>query len=119
MTKTIEINPVLAESLGYDLEAASNEDVVTVVRRRVILEEVVISKEQYEKINSEIDSDEGMAWSQLDWKDAEWSDYSDENTSYTAFPGDVTSFSDDCVNFYDNDWFDNYDKISLNTFEHF
>lgn len=117
MTKTFEINPVFAETLGYDLKAASNKDVVTMVRRRVVLEEVVISKEQYDKINSEINDDEGIVWSQLDWEDAEWSDYNELNTLYTAFPGDVTSFSDDCVNFYDNDWWDAYDIIPLNTFE--
>lgn len=109
-----KMNPVLAQSLGWDIESASDHSVVTLVRRKVILEEVVISKEEFDKINDEMNTDHGILWSELEWKDAEWIDYTADNTEYTAFPGDVTSFSDDCVNFFDNMWYDSFDRIELN-----
>jgi len=108
-----EVHPALALQLGWDQEAASNQDVVTLIRRKVVLEEVVISREKFDQINQAIENDEDEYWSDLDFQDAQWEDYTIENTLYTAWSGDVTSCSDDCVNFYDNEWSNSYEPIKL------
>lgn len=96
MTLT-ETQQALAKNMGH--EKIDPDNLVTLVRRRLVLEEVVISKEEFEKYNSEIGSYKGVYWSQLDWKDAQWHDYCEEETYYSAYQGDVTSYTDDIVAF--------------------
>lgn len=108
----------VANTLGYNYDAINDEDMVTIVRRKVLLEEAVITKKEFDELNNQVESDDdGFYWSHLEWKDAEWPDYNEEQTFYTAFPGDVTSFTDDCVSFAftDIDWTASYEKMNINT----
>jgi len=91
MTKPTEIHPAIAANLGWDIDAASNDNLVTVVRHRIILEE-------FNTMNENVKNEESC-WNEIEWQDAQWDDYCEERTTYTAFPGDVTSFTDDCVAF--------------------
>jgi len=98
MTKPTEIHPAIAANLGWDIDAASNDNLVTVVRHRIILEEVVMTREEFNTMNENVKNEESC-WNEIEWQDAQWDDYCEERTTYTAFPGDVTSFTDDCVAF--------------------
>lgn len=111
-----QVNPALALQMGWDPVATNNDDVVTLIRRKVTLEEVVISREKFDQMNQALENDDiedEQYWTDFDWKDAEWEDFTIENTMYTAWSGDVTSCSDDCVNFYDNQWFESYEPMTL------
>jgi hypothetical protein len=96
--KLSEISPVIAQTLGWDCESMINQDLVTMVRKRLIIEETVISRKEFDELNKQVETDE-FYWNELDWKDAQWSDYCEENTTYCAYQGDVTSFTDDIVAF--------------------
>ena len=98
MTKLTEINPALAANMGWDTKSASDDNLVTLVRRRTILEEFVMTRKEFDQMNKNVKKDE-CDWGQIEWQDAQCEDYCNEETMYTAFPGDVTSFTDDCVAF--------------------
>ena len=91
----------IASNLGQ--EKTDPDNLVTLVRRRLALEEVVITKEQFEQYNKDVRGSNDFYWSQLDWKDAQWDDYCEEKTYYSAYQGDVTSFTDDVVSFMSPD----------------
>jgi hypothetical protein len=113
-----KITQPIANTLGYNYDSLNDEELVTVVRRKVILEETVITKKEFNDLNNEVESDDdGFYWSHLEWEDAKCPDYNEEQTVYTAFPGDVTSFTDDCVAFAftDIDWTASYEKMNINT----
>jgi len=89
------------------------EQLVTLVRQRLVLEEVVMTKEEFNAYNKRLDSD--FYWSELDWKDSQFPEYCEEQTYYTAYEGDVTSFTDDCVSWLspDDDLYSCYDKLKI------
>ena len=78
------------------MTTTQTEQLVTVVRQRLVLEEVVISLEEFNNYNRDIRYGETY-WSDLHWEDSQFPDYCEEQTYYTAYEGDVTSFTDDCV----------------------
>jgi len=77
------------------------QNFVTIVRRRVVIEEIVITEEEFNSINSvETDDDTGMAYSNLyGLPFIPWPDNGDEDEciAYMVFTGDVSSSSDDLV----------------------
>ncbi len=106
MTKLTPNQQILAQQMGQ--EKTDSDNLVTLVRRRFCLEEVVITREEYDnyskKLNEENEEfDDDFDWRNLNWKNAQWEDFEWENTYYSAYEGDVTSFTDDIVAFMQPD----------------
>jgi len=99
MTKLTEMDPAITANMGWDTKSASDDNLVTLVRHRMVLEEFVMTRKEFNKMNKKIKTGECCWSNDIEWKDAQWEDYCEEQTTYTAYPGDVTSFSDDCVAF--------------------
>jgi len=97
MTKLTPHQQTVALHLGQC--KLDSDNLVTLVRRKLVLEEVVVTREEYEKYNN----DEDFYWNELDWKNAEFTDWEEENTYYSAYEGDITSFTDDVVAFMNPD----------------
>ena len=112
MTKLTPFQQALATNMGQDKKDSDN--LVTLVRRRFLLEEVVLTREQYENYSSKVDSN-GFTWDLLKWENAQWEDYEFENTYYSAYEGDITSFTDDVVAFMQPDPEDrlSYEQLPL------
>jgi hypothetical protein len=98
-------NPTLAESIGWDLSDAANDEMVTIVKREVIFSEVTIPKSEFlkvvndeykeyfrEEIEPKMETDEVME------------DYGREYTKYAVFEGDISSMTDDVVGMCDFEW---------------
>ena len=100
MSKLTPFQQALATNMGQ--EKLDSDNLVTLVRRRFLLEEVVLTREQYENYSSKVDSN-GFTWDLLNWENAQWEDYEFENTYYSAYEGDITSFTDDVVAFMQPD----------------
>ena len=116
-----QIHPAFAMNLGYDVDAMNDSEKVTVVRRRVVYEELVMSKDEFDKMNQMIEGidieteDDDFYLNQLKMSDIQFPDFTDEQTAYIAFPGDVTSFTDDAIAFiFENQpWTDGYEPVEL------
>ena len=111
-----QIHPVLASNLGYDLDAMNDSEKVTLVRRRSVYEELVMSKNEFEKMNQRnLHIDDDFYLSELKMTDIQFPDFTDEETKYIAFPGDVTSFTDDAIGFLfeEQQWTDAYESVRL------
>ena len=100
MSKLTPFQQALATNMGQ--EKLDSDNLVTLVRRRFLLEEVVLTREQYENYSSDVEEDV-FTWDLLKWKNAQWEDYEFENTYYSAYEGDITSFTDDVVAFMQPD----------------
>ena len=115
------MNPTIATQLGYDLNEMNDSEKVTLVRRRVVYEELVMSKDEFDKMNHEVNNyheetgEYGFYLSELEMSDIQFPDFTDEQTAYIAFPGDVTSFTDDAIAFiFENQpWTDGYEPVEL------
>lgn len=113
--KPTQLHPAFATNLGYDIDAMNDIEKVTLVRRRVVYEELVMSKKEFEHMNQTLESDEDFWLNELDMKDIDFPDFTSEETEYIAFPGDVTSFTDDAIAFmFDNKtWSDPYETVKV------
>lgn len=83
-----------------------DSDMITLVRRQVVYSEIVIPKDEYERIRNEEDFD-----SYEDLKDKMVTDdcmryVGDEEETWMSFSGDVTSCSDDLIYWTDKEWDD-------------
>ena len=107
---------------------SSTEDtMVTLVRRRTVFDEMLITREEFNKLNEKIESDEdyeigyevvnqlipegklrkgfqdlgddNYVTSDQWYHFSEMDDFTYDETEYIAFPGDVTSFTDDALGF--------------------
>jgi len=110
-----QIHPAVATQLGYDLDDMNDSDKITLVRRRVVYEELVMSKDEFDKMNAKTYSenwneDEEFYLSELKMEDIGFPDFTEEQTEYIAFPGDITSCTDDAIMFlYPNqEWIDGF-----------
>lgn len=101
MSKLTPFQQALATNMGQ--EKLDSDNLVTLVRRKLVLEEVVITREEYEKYNKIVGQDDDFYWSELNWENAQWEDFEWENTYYSAYEGDITSFTDDVVAFMQPD----------------
>lgn len=111
-----QLHPAFAENLGMDIQQMNDADKVTVVRRRVVYEEVVLTKDEFNEINRCIENDvDFISFDELDMKDIGFPCFVAEETEYTAFPGDVTSFTDDAISFlFENKvWSESYEPIQI------
>ena len=109
----------IANTLGYNLEEMNDSEKVTLVRRRVVYEELVMSKDEFYAINEKIknNNNDEFYLSELEMEDIGFHDLSIDETQYTAFQGDVTSFTDDAIAFMFTDtfWADPYEPVNLAT----
>ena len=112
--KLSQIPSTLAQNMGYDVEAMNDQEKVTVVRRRVVYEEVVMSMEQFEEMNNQI-QDEEFYLGNLQMTDIQFPDLTSDTIEYVAFPGDVTSFTDDAIAFLfeHQHWTDSFEPVQL------
>ena len=107
---------------------SSTEDtMVTLVRRRTVFDEMLITREEFNKLNEKIESDDdyeigfevvnqlipeenlrkgftdlgndSYVTSDQWYHFSEMDDFTYDETEYIAFPGDVTSFTDDALAF--------------------
>ena len=101
MSKLTPFQQALATNMGQ--EKLDSDNLVTLVRRKLVLEEVVVTREEYEKYNKIVGQDDDFYWSELNWENAQWEDFEWENTYYSAYEGDITSFTDDVVAFMQPD----------------
>jgi hypothetical protein len=115
-----QLHPELAANLGYDVNAMNDSERVTLVRRRVVYEQLVMSKNEFNKMNQllegvDIETDDDFYLNQLKMDDIQFPDFTDEQTEYIAFPGDVTSLTDDAIGFLfeDQPWTDPYESVRL------
>jgi hypothetical protein len=117
-----QLHPAFAMNLGYDVNAMNDSEKVTLVRRRVVYEELVMSKDEFDKMNQiiggvdiETEDDEEFYLSDLKMEDIGFFDFTDEQTEYIAFPGDVTSFTDDAIAFlFENQpWTCAYESVKI------
>lgn len=114
-----QLHPALAMNLGYDVNAMNDSEKVTLVRRRIVYEELVMTKDEFDKMNQIIEKvdieDDDFYLNQLKMTDIQFPDFTNGETEYIAFPGDVTSFTDDAIAFlFENkEWTDSYESVNL------
>jgi hypothetical protein len=116
-----QIHPAFAMNFGYDVDAMNDSEKVTLVRYRVVYEELVMSKDEFDKMNKMIEGidieteDDDFYLNQLKMNDIQFPDFTEEKTEYIAFPGDVTSFTDDAIGFLfqNQPWTDAYEPVKL------
>jgi hypothetical protein len=116
-----QIHPAFASNLGYDVDAMNDLEKVTLVRRRVVYEELVMTKDEFERMNQKIagvdleTEDDDFYLNQLKMNDIQFPDFVSEQTEYIAFPGDVTSFTDDAIGFlFENQpWTCAYESVKV------
>lgn len=111
--KLSTIPPAFAQNFGYDIDAMNDTEKVTVVRRKVVYEELVMSKDEFEQLNN--NPDEDFSYNDLNMTDIGFEDITNESIEYTAFPGDVTSFTDDAITFMFEDviWSESFEQIQI------
>ena len=110
------LRPAFAMNLGYDVDAMNDTEKVTLIRRRVVYEELVMSKEELAQMNQKIVNDDGdFCLCEMKMNDIGFPDFVSEETQYTAFPGDVTSFTDDAIAFMFDEvyWTDSYETVKI------
>ena len=102
----------LCQNMGQN--KTDSDKLVTLVRRKFVLEEAVISREEFDNYNKNMRSSD-FSWRHIDWKDAEWDEFCEEKTYYSAYEGDVTSFTDDIVGWMcpDNDHRMSFEPLKL------
>jgi hypothetical protein len=113
----LQLDPVSASIVGYNMDQLSDPEKVTIVRRRVVYEELVVSKEEFNKMNKQLKAEwnDDFYLDGLDMVDINFPDLADMETTYTAFPGDVTSCTDDAIAFLfvDQKWTESHEPIQL------
>ena len=95
----------------YVVKQCDGDNTVTLVRRRTVYEEKVVTIEDLnEKLSEEMYASEIQGFESIGFDDFE-----DEETKYIAFPSDVTSFTDDAIGFMfqNQPWSDGYGMIPL------
>ena len=114
-----EINPVLAETIGWDTQAAQDEEMVTFVKRSVVYSEITLPKSEFIKIlkNDEYTSEYSSEYfeEKIEPKmitDDVMKDFGDMYNKYAVFEGDIHSMTDDVMAMCDFKW---EDTINYNT----
>ena len=100
-------SPAMKKYTNHVVKECNGEDTVTLVRKRVVFEEKVVSRKEYEEINQnlkkttdECSIDREFYADDIEgFEDFGFSDFTDCYTRYIAFPGDVTNFTDDAIGF--------------------
>ena len=98
----------------YVVKQCDGDNTVTLVRRRTVYEEKVVTLKEYIDLNEKL-SEEMYASEIQGFESIGFDDFEDEETKYIAFPSDVTSFTDDAIGFMfqNQPWSDGYGMIPL------
>ena len=98
----------------YVVKQCDGDNTVTLVRRRTVYEEKVVTIEEYLDLNEKL-SEEMYASDIQGFESIGFDDFEEEETKYIAFPSDVTSFTDDAIGFMfqNQPWSDGYGMIPL------
>ena len=107
------IHPAFLDIVGWSPEV-NNEEMITVIRRQVRYDEVVMTREEFEQMNQQMcnGQDEDLEWETKEKLDSSMKDI--EYTEpveyyYTAIVGDVTSATDDVIFTAPLEWTDGGD----------
>ena len=101
-----KVNPVLAESIGWDTESAQNEEMVTFVKRAVVYSKVTLPKSEFIKMMNEEEPSEYF-YEEIEPKmvtDDVMRDFGNEFNKYAIFEGDISSMTDDVIAMCDFEW---------------
>jgi len=98
----------------YVVKQCDGDNTVTLVRKRTVYEEKVVTIEEYLNLNEKL-SEEMYASDIKGFESIGFDDFEEEETKYIAFPSDVTSFTDDAIGFMfqNQPWSDGYGMIPL------
>ena len=98
----------------YVVKQCDGDNTVTLVRRRTVYEEKVVTLKEYIDLNEKL-SEEMYASDIQGFESIGFDDFEQEETKYIAFPSDVTSFTDDAIGFMfqNQPWSDGYGMINL------
>lgn len=98
----------------YVVKQCDGDNTVTLVRRRTVYEEKVVTLKEYIDLNEKL-SEEMYASDIQGFESIGFDDFEQEETKYIAFPSDVTSFTDDAIGFMfqNQPWSDGYGMIPL------
>ena len=98
----------------YVVKQCDGDNTVTLVRKRTVYEEKVVTIEEYLDLNEKL-SEEMYASDIQGFESIGFDDFEEEETKYIAFPSDVTSFTDDAIGFMfqNQPWSDGYGMIPL------
>jgi hypothetical protein len=107
----------ILEAIGWSPEV-NNEEMITVIRRQVRYDEVVMTRKEFEQMNQQLLNDEYDEDLELDvrnkldssMKDIEYTEPVEYH--YTAIVGDVTSCTDDVIFTAPLEWTDGDDLVS-------
>ena len=88
-----------------------NSDVVTLVRRQIVYSEIVISKDNFKKIQDAAKDYEHDPYFELVEQmvtDEVMKEFGDDEDMWIAFSGDVQQCTDDMIAWTDREWDDFY-----------
>lgn len=95
--------PTLSDFAKYHEDPDSDE--ITLVRRQIVYSEIVITKEEYERIKNADDDYESLEELRSRMTTDDCMKYvGDEQESWMLFHGDVTDASDDLIFWTDKEW---------------
>ena len=98
----------LYENLGWDVDSAQDEEMVTFVKRSVVYSEVTVPKSEFIKMKNDENPTEYFE-DQIETKmitDEVMKDFGDMYNKYAVFEGDISSMTDDVMSMCDFNWDD-------------
>ena len=101
-----EMNPVLAESIGWDIESAQDEEMVTFVKRSIVYSEITLPKSEFIKMKN-AECAENYFNEEIEPKmitDDVMKDFGDMHNKYAVFEGDIYYMTDDVIAMCDFEW---------------
>ena len=111
---TMTASKTMKDYTDYVVKQCDGDNTVTLVRKRTVYEEKVVTIEEYLDLNEKL-SEEMYASDIQGFESIGFDDFEEEETKYIAFPSDVTSFTDDAIGFMfqNQPWSDGYGMIPL------
>jgi len=111
---TMTASKTMKDYTDYVVKQCDGDNTVTLVRRRTVYEEKVVTLKEYIDLNEKL-SEEMYASDIQGFESIGFDDFEQEETKYIAFPSDVTSFTDDAIGFMfqNQPWSDGYGMIPL------
>jgi hypothetical protein len=118
---TMTASKSMKDYTDHVVKNCDGDNTVTLVRRRVVYEEKVVSRKEYEELNKKL-TERGTEFyaSEIEgFESIGFDDFEQEETDYIAFPSDVTNFTDDAIAFLFNyqPWGDGWNGIHLASYE--
>ena len=111
---TMTASKTMKDYTDYLVKQCDGDKTVTLVRRRTVYEEKVVTLKEYIDLNEKL-SEEMYASDIQGFESIGFDDFEQEETKYIAFPSDVTSFTYDAIGFMfqNQPWSDGYGMIPL------